>query len=462
VDEVVRWGISESGTTVALDVDRRGEVDFTVTNRGKVADRCILAVEPLGRASDTWFGVGEPRRSVAPGASVVYAVMVSIPPRTAAGTYRFQAVTYSADSDPGETSAKSKRVVITVPALPAPPRRRRWWPLASAIAVAVVAVLVTAAIGLRVLAHDDRQSAPPGGGEPGPVGGPLQNVALPAIHGTPVVSSTLTATPGKWSLEVAAAFQWTRCRPDGTGCEPIEAAVAATYTPLELDVGHVLRVEVTAAAEGDSATATSEPLAILPASPVTALSITHRVPRSTSESRSSRVPGTDGSWTTDGECGRTLTEEHEIHADAGGWAIDTASVVLTTSITGIVDITHKSPAGFAVVATVRGPSCGNGPEDLSVAYSVTYSQSRALATTDVTVDDLLAAGPLGWGEQREVTVAPGTWTIDATLWDGSTFRSSHADDHNPYLTIVEHGRTVVVEARMPRSGSDPVHEEGPR
>jgi hypothetical protein len=144
------WQIGESGTALALDAQGRGEVTFTVTDASTSADRAVLTVNPLDGADDGWFTVTEPTRPVAAGASVVFPVGVTVPPSVAAGTYGVQGVAYSADTDPSETSATSKRVSVTV-GTPAPPPRKRlpWWVFAiiGAAVLLVVTVLAVLLLG---------------------------------------------------------------------------------------------------------------------------------------------------------------------------------------------------------------------------------------------------------------------------------------------------------------------------
>jgi hypothetical protein len=149
------WQIGESGTAFALDPQGRGEVAFTVTNASTATDRAVLKVNPLDGAADRWFTVSEPMRSVAAGASAVFPVAVAVPPDVATGTFGLQGVAYSADTDPSETSATSKRVSLTVgTAAPAPRKRLPWWVFA-AIGAAVLLVVIVLAVLL--LGGDDGQ-----------------------------------------------------------------------------------------------------------------------------------------------------------------------------------------------------------------------------------------------------------------------------------------------------------------
>jgi hypothetical protein len=140
-----RWQIGESGTSVALDDRGRGEVTFTVTNVGEARDRSMLAITPLEGAVAGWFVVEEPQRVVAPGASVVYPVDITVPPEVPAGTYGLQAVAYSADTDPQASSVTSKRIslALTRPAVPRGAPRWLWIVVAAVVLLILIVVLVT-------------------------------------------------------------------------------------------------------------------------------------------------------------------------------------------------------------------------------------------------------------------------------------------------------------------------------
>lgn len=84
------------------------------------------------------------------------------------------------------------------------------------------------------------------------------NSALPTISGTAKVGATLTASDGTWTNSPTSfAYQWQRCASDGTGCGDITGATSKTYSPSTGDVGHALRVSVTAGNSDGKASATS-------------------------------------------------------------------------------------------------------------------------------------------------------------------------------------------------------------
>jgi hypothetical protein len=85
-----------------------------------------------------------------------------------------------------------------------------------------------------------------------------QNTAIPQIGGTAKEGETLTASNGTWSnTPTSYTYQWRRCASDGAACGDITGATKQTYPIVSADIGHTLRVVVTASNADGKASATS-------------------------------------------------------------------------------------------------------------------------------------------------------------------------------------------------------------
>jgi hypothetical protein len=109
---------------------------------------------------------------------------------------------------------------------------------------------------------------------PGPA--PPRNTREPSIVGSTVQGQTLAAGGGTWTgaAPIALAYQWVRCgadggKPDGSNCAVLSDSTTPKYTLGAGDVGHRMRVRVTARNAAGQATAASNPSATVqpPAAP---------------------------------------------------------------------------------------------------------------------------------------------------------------------------------------------------
>jgi hypothetical protein len=91
------------------------------------------------------------------------------------------------------------------------------------------------------------------------------NTGEPVVSGSPVEQSTLTTSTGTWTgTSITYAYQWVRCDadgglPDGSNCPSIPGATSSSYTLTGADIGHRLRVQVTASNSAGAAAAVSNP-----------------------------------------------------------------------------------------------------------------------------------------------------------------------------------------------------------
>lgn len=90
------------------------------------------------------------------------------------------------------------------------------------------------------------------------------NTAEPSITGSAAVGATLTAVPGTWTGASTLAYQWLQCDAKGAECQAVQGATEKTYVVRAGDVGHTLRVEVTAKNDGGSTAKAANATAVVP------------------------------------------------------------------------------------------------------------------------------------------------------------------------------------------------------
>ncbi|MEA2216343.1 MAG: hypothetical protein QOK19_1904 [Solirubrobacteraceae bacterium] len=92
------------------------------------------------------------------------------------------------------------------------------------------------------------------------------NTALPSIVGSLIDGSALTGAKGTWSgSEPSFSQVWELCDAAGQNCKAIEGAVGPTLGLLTSQIGHTVRLAVTATNSAGSTTATSEPTSVIKA-----------------------------------------------------------------------------------------------------------------------------------------------------------------------------------------------------
>jgi GH25 family lysozyme M1 (1,4-beta-N-acetylmuramidase) len=98
--------------------------------------------------------------------------------------------------------------------------------------------------------------------EPYPSGVPLLSTP-PTIVGPPEAGQLLAAVPGTWEggKPITFTYQWRRCDAAGANCAAITGATAESYRPVTADVGHSLKVFVTATSAAGTAVTTTDPTA---------------------------------------------------------------------------------------------------------------------------------------------------------------------------------------------------------
>lgn len=90
------------------------------------------------------------------------------------------------------------------------------------------------------------------------------DTVLPTISGSAIQGQTLTASPGTWTNSPTSyAYKWQDCDSSGSNCTPIAGTTTSTYMVVAADVGHTIRVAVTASNATGSTSGSSAPTAVV-------------------------------------------------------------------------------------------------------------------------------------------------------------------------------------------------------
>jgi len=126
---------------------------------------------------------------------------------------------------------------------------------ATALLIAVSAVVIGAVFGTAGLGRAASSAAP-------------NNTTPPTVSGTAQEGQTLTADHGAWTgSPTGYSYQWQRCDKNGGSCAGISGADRRLYDLKNTDVGHTLRVRVTAKNADGSSGASSVPTAVVSEKP---------------------------------------------------------------------------------------------------------------------------------------------------------------------------------------------------
>jgi hypothetical protein len=209
-----------------------------------------------------------------------------------------------------------------------------------------------------------------------------QNTSPPTISGTPKVGSTQTADNGTWSnTPTSFAYQWQRCASDGTACGDITAGAAKTYTPTSGDVGHTLRVVVTATNADGKASATSAPSEVIGSA--TGPTNTVKPAVSGSPVVGETLSVTNGSWTP---APSSYTRQWQ------RCATDVTGCVNISGATGQTYGVRSADVGHRLRALVTAHSSGGATTVESNASTTVTSTTTTVTNTTTTTTTTTTSG----------------------------------------------------------------------
>jgi hypothetical protein len=226
---------------------------------------------------------------------------------------------------------------------------------------------------------------------------PPSNTSLPTISGTTQQGQSLSATTGSWSGSPSSyVYQWQDCDSSGNNCAPISSATLSSYVLQASDVGHTVRVVVTASNASGSSSASSQQTAV-----VTAAS---------SGCDRSATPSTFASQVSAATPGQTVCLASGSYGTFGGAA--------------------KAGPGYVTIMPQQGAS---------VTMALSWTGSTFLKVDGVTITSASLSG-----STHDVTVADSTFTGDLDVNVTGWSNANVVFDHNTYNNISNAGGRIEV------------------
>jgi predicted actin-binding protein len=212
------------------------------------------------------------------------------------------------------------------------------------------------------------------------------NTSLPSISGSARDGSLLTASHGSWTNSPTSyAYQWQRCDAQGGSCADIAGATSNHYTVQTADVGHRLRVQVTATNSSGSGVAVSRPTDVVQP--------TGTAPKNTSPPTISGTPQagatltvSPGSWS--GTPAPTFSYQWERCTGTGGGCAAISGATATTYVPTSADVAHT----LLVQVTAKnatGTSTANTAETDLIAPAKSAQGGAAIQVSQVSLPNRL-------------------------------------------------------------------------
>ena len=237
--------------------------------------------------------------------------------------------------------------------------------------------------------------------------GGVGSVKPPAISGTATQAQTLTTGTGSWTNNPTGfTYAWRDCDRSGNNCAVIGGAMSSSYALAAGDVGHTVRVVVTASNAGGSASATSAQTATVAAagSGSVPCALTH----------AAGADGTNSCWATHtGVQNGTGYSEAQILAGQstlthvmGDQTIKTPGAVISNEwISGCVAIDASNVTIKNSLIYPSGHNCSGGAGG-SQASAVNDGQGSSTPTGTL-IEDTTVDGNNAVGDQYGVSLIHG-------------------------------------------------------
>jgi len=239
------------------------------------------------------------------------------------------------------------------------------------------------------------------------------NTALPKISGTAEEGQTLKASEGSWSgSPTSYAYQWEDCNSSGAACSEIGGATSSGYKLLASDVGHTMRVVVTATNAGGSTKASSEPSAAV-AADAPAAPVSTGLPKVSGVAEEGQtLKASEGSWSgsptsyayqwedcnsSGGACSEIGGATSSSYKLAAGDVGHTMRVVVTATNAGGSTKASSEPSAVVVAVSGSGPQVFVGEVGVGGESGDGCGSARSLAWLDSASSWGGGAGEVGPG-----------------------------------------------------------------
>jgi hypothetical protein len=234
--------------------------------------------------------------------------------------------------------------------------------------------------------------------------GPPSNTEAPIINGVDKEDQALSAASGTWSgsRPFTYGYRWERCEASGESCTEIEGATNASYVLASADVGHTLRVKVTAKNNlGGAAVISNQTSLVVSAAEASTSQAIEAVQAATPSLLAPATSATEEEQTikpATSDSGEQLTSATTLVSSAAGK--ETPGELSVETPDGNISLTPTEPASGAS----KLPTVVNGT-------AAVYAESEASTTTVIRPDAIGATALL----QLRAPAAPKTFTWEVDL-----------------------------------------------
>jgi hypothetical protein len=226
---------------------------------------------------------------------------------------------------------------------------------------------------------------------------PPVDLLAPQVTGTTTQGQTLTTDNGTWLNNATSfSYQWRDCDSSGNTCANISGATSSAYTLTANDIGHTMRVIVTATNAGGSTAATSNQTTTIAA------------PAPPAAPANTVLPSITGTTTQ----GQTLTTSN------GSWSGSPTGFGYqwrdcNTSGASCTNITGATSSTYTLTATDVG-------DTLRAVVTATNAGGSTAATSNQTTTIVSSGGGGGGGSQTcSKTFTSSTWSASAVQSAGT-------------------------------------------